>query len=106
MVEVIWAAPALDDLNTIAEYIALDNPEAARKLVQRILATVERLRSFPRSGSVPPEIRGLPYRRLVVPPCRVFYRPEKKRVSILHVMRAEQLFRIDILLERDSPGQP
>jgi toxin ParE1/3/4 len=105
MVEVIWAKPALDDLNTITEYIALDNPEAARNLVQKILGRVERLRRFPRSGSVPPEIRGLPFCQLVVRPCRVFYRPEKKRVSILHVMRAEQLFRIEILIERDMPGQ-
>jgi toxin ParE1/3/4 len=101
MVEVIWANPALDDLNTIAEYIALDNPEAARKLVQSVFARVGQLREFPKSGSVPGELRGLPYRQLVVPPCRVFYRPEKKKVNILHVMRGEQLLRVDTLVNRD-----
>jgi plasmid stabilization system protein ParE len=30
MAEVIWAEPALHDLDAIADYIALDNPEAAR----------------------------------------------------------------------------
>jgi len=101
MVEVIWANPALDDLNTIAEYIALDNPEAARRLVQKVFARVEQLRRFPKLGSVPPELAGLPYRQLVISPCRVFYRAEKKRVMILHVMRGEQLFRIGILESRD-----
>ena len=33
MAEVIWAEPALNDLDAIADYIALDNPEAARRLV-------------------------------------------------------------------------
>ena len=31
MAEVIWAEPALNDLDAIADYIALDNPEAARR---------------------------------------------------------------------------
>jgi plasmid stabilization system protein ParE len=38
MAEVIWTEPALNDLNAIADYIALDNPEAARRLVQKIFA--------------------------------------------------------------------
>jgi hypothetical protein len=29
MVEVIWVEPALNDLDAIADYIALDNPDAA-----------------------------------------------------------------------------
>lgn len=36
MAEVIWSEPALNDLDAIADYIALDNPEAARRLVQKI----------------------------------------------------------------------
>jgi plasmid stabilization system protein ParE len=36
MAQVIWAEPALNDLDAIADYIALDNPEAARRLVQKI----------------------------------------------------------------------
>ena len=35
MAQVIWAEPALNDLDAIADYIALDNPEAARHLVQK-----------------------------------------------------------------------
>ena len=35
MAEVIWAEPALNDLDAIADYIALDIPEAARWLVRR-----------------------------------------------------------------------
>jgi len=74
MGRLIWAEPALNDLDAIAEYIAIDKPEAARRYVQRVFEAVERLTRFPRSGSIPPEIPHLPYRQIVVPPCRVFYR--------------------------------
>ncbi len=37
MAEVIWTEPALADLEAIAEYIALDNPKAAREFVQRVI---------------------------------------------------------------------
>lgn len=93
MVELIWTEPALQDLDTIADYIALDKPDAARKLVAQVFEKVESLKRFPRLGSSPPELPGMPYQQLVVPPCRILYRIEKKRVFILHVMRGEQLLR-------------
>jgi len=36
MAKIIWAEPALEQLDEIAEYIALDNPVAANELVARI----------------------------------------------------------------------
>jgi len=100
MARLVWAEPALSDLDASAEYIALDNPRAARDLVQRVFARVERVRSFPKMGSIPPQIPDLPYRQLQIPLCRVFYRIETSVVYILHVMRAEQLLRWSLLNER------
>ncbi len=93
MVELIWSEPALQDLDAIADYIALDKPDAASALVARVFEKVASLRRFPRLGSCPPELPGMPYRQLVIPPCRIFYRTEPKRVLIVHVMRGEQLIR-------------
>jgi toxin ParE1/3/4 len=84
---------SLADLDTIADYIALDNPEAARRLVQRVFKPVEQLERHPKSGSVAAELRGPRFRQIVEPPCRVFYRSGDKRVWILHVMRSERLLR-------------
>ena len=47
MAEIIWAEPALSDLDTIANYIALDNPEAARRLVRKIFEHVGHLEDHP-----------------------------------------------------------
>jgi len=90
MAEIVWTEPALDDLEAIAEYIALDNLPAAKGLVQAVFHKVARLEAHPESGRIPPELKGLNYREVVVPACRIFYRIEAEQVFILHVMRQEQ----------------
>ena len=65
MAQVIWAEPALNDLDAIADYIALDNPEAARRLVQNIFEHVDHLESHPRLGSKPQELKGWRYREIM-----------------------------------------
>jgi len=99
---VIWTEPAVRCLEEIAEYIALDKPHAASRLVERVLAAVGRLANYPSSGSIPPEIPDLPYRQVVVPPCRVLYRHDGKTVWIIHLFRGERPLReADI---EDFPG--
>lgn len=93
MAEVVWTEPALSDLDAIADYIALENPDAARELVQRIFQHVGQLAEHPKSGSKPQELRGWRYRQIVEPPCRIFYREDSDCVYILYVMRAERLLR-------------
>ena len=93
MAEVIWADAALNDLDAIAEYIALDNPAAASKLVEQVLNQTDRLADFPRSGRIPPELPDSVYREILVPPCRIFYRGGSDHVFILHVMREERQLR-------------
>lgn len=52
MAQVIWTEPALENLNELAEYIALSNPQAARVLVKNIFTAVDRLEVFPLSGRI------------------------------------------------------
>jgi toxin ParE1/3/4 len=99
--QVIWTEPALSDLNEIAEYIALDNFNAAAHLVQEVFSTVERLEQHPKPDRRPPELeRKTRYREIIVGPCRIFYRVESDKVYILYVMRGERKLRIFILEER------
>jgi toxin ParE1/3/4 len=96
MAKIIWADSSIQELDAIADYIALDKREAAHRLVQRVFAAVKRLQKFPRMGSAPSELRGLPYRQLMIPPCRIFYRIEKNAVYIVHILRGEQLVRREL----------
>lgn len=100
MAEVIWTEPALQELDAIAEYIALDNPAAASKLVKDVFDKTGRLESFPESGRMPPELPDSVYRELMVPPCRIFHRQEQQQVFILYVMREERQLRAYMLENR------
>jgi len=97
MAEIVWTAPALQQLDAIAEYIALDNPAAASRLVQQTFAKVERLQQFPDSGRIPLELPHSIYREIILPPCRIFYRQAGEQVLILHIMRDEQQLRTFML---------
>jgi len=101
MAQVIWTEPALSDLDAIADYIALDKPDAAAQLVQRVFGHVVQLQQFPEKGSRPAELKNSRYRQIVEPPCRVFYRYDGERVFVLHVMRSEQLLRKGRLATRE-----
>jgi len=101
MAQVIWTEPALSDLAEIAEYIALDNPEAANRLVERVFDHVDQLERHPRSGSYIPELGGSHYRQIIEPPCRVFYTYEG-RVQIIAVFRSERLLKEGMLKGRDA----
>ncbi|MDQ7734452.1 type II toxin-antitoxin system RelE/ParE family toxin [Halomonas sp. SpR1] len=93
MAEVIWTEPALQELDALAEYIALDKPAAARVLVKKIFDKTDRLEDFPQSGRTPPELPNSVYREVVIPPCRIFYRQDETRILILYVMREERQLR-------------
>jgi toxin ParE1/3/4 len=106
MAEVIWTEPALSDLEAIADYIALDNPAAARALVQRVVEHVSQLIDHPLSGSKLHEFEGWRYRQIMEPPCRVIYRHEKGRVHILHVVRGERLLDQALVTSRNESTNP
>lgn len=70
---IIWTNPALENLNDIAEYIALSNLLPAKKLVAKIFDKVEHLEGFPESGKKPLELNNFNYWEVVENPCRIFY---------------------------------
>jgi len=90
MAEIVWTEPALNDLDKIAEYIAVSNLVAAKKLVKEVFAKVDMLEEYLKSGKSVPELPSLNYRELYVKPCRIFYKFEDNKAFILHVMRHEQ----------------
>lgn len=100
MAQVIWSEPAIADLDAIADYIAIEIPDAAAKLVAQVFLHVEQLADHPESGSRPQELKRTRYRQIIEPPCRVFYRFDGASVLILHVMRSERLLRRSRLQER------
>ena len=101
MAEIVWTEPAVADLEAIADYIAVENRDAAAALVQRVVMHVGQLVEFPESGSKPLELgRNSRYRQIVEAPCRIFYRFDGSKVFVLYVMRAERPLRPRLLSKR------
>jgi Plasmid stabilization system protein len=53
---VAWSPRAVEDLDSIAQYIAVDSTSYAAAIVKTILNTTRNLDQFPYSGRVVPEI--------------------------------------------------
>jgi plasmid stabilization system protein ParE len=77
-------------LSTVA-YIQRQNPEAALRFRRRAEQVLKRLGRFPQSGRLVPEFPDVPYREVIVPPYRFFYRVEGKIVWIVAVWHGAQL---------------
>ena len=56
MGQIHWSEPALDDLKDIVSFVAKDSPTYAVKLANRIIEAPRRLATFPRLGSIMPEL--------------------------------------------------
>jgi toxin ParE1/3/4 len=72
------------------EYIRHDRPAAAARFRQRAERILRRLQKFPASGRAIPEFPDLPYREVIVPPYRFFYRVEGRTVWIVAVWHSAQ----------------
>ncbi len=57
MVEIKWTPQSLDDIETVANFIARDSNYYARMFTVKVFASVNRLELFPESGRVVPELK-------------------------------------------------
>jgi toxin ParE1/3/4 len=90
--QVVFSPKAVGDLEAILRYIALSNPEAARKLGQQLLEKSKELSQFPFIGQKVSEFDDPNIRQLILKPYRVVYRveDEKKRISIARFWHSAQ----------------
>lgn len=89
-----YTRDAVDDLDSIFDYIAEDNRQAAARLLERIENSILKLADNPRLGSVLPtndlSLIEPGYRRIIVKPYIIFYRFGKEEVFIARVLHNKQ----------------
>ena len=92
--DVRYLPAAEKDLLDILDYIARDNPDAARAFVDRVEHTIGRLAFFPRSGRQPLDarLRRLGYRVLVVGDYLAFYVVSGRTVQIRRVIHGARRY--------------
>ena len=91
MARINWTDQALVDLDEICEFIARDAPRYAQLFADRLFESVERLKEFPNSGRVVPEMGIENIREIIFGNYRIIYRVKFDEVEILTVFHASRL---------------
>jgi len=102
MAQIVWSETALQELDNVADFIALDNPGAANRLVRKVFKQIDLLEDFPEMCPVPHDLRNSRYRHLVIRPLRIFHRIEDDIVFIVYIMRSDRNVILEELESRDT----
>ncbi len=100
--KIIWTNVAENDLKNIIEYISVDSPQNALKILKKIKQKATNLYTLPERDRIVPELQDqgvLQYRELVIPPWRLIYRTSERKIFVLSVIDSRQNVE-DILLKR------
>lgn len=85
-----WSDLARDDLADVVAYISRDSAFYAKSFGEKVVLATRRLKDFPESGRMIPEVEDKTLREIVVQGYRVMYRLEEDRVLVLAVMHGSR----------------
>ena len=74
MAEIIWTPYALDDLQSIHDYIAQDSQKYATRFIDKLVKRVDILAYHPKAGKIVPEFENEKIRKLLEGSYRIIYR--------------------------------
>ena len=81
-----WTQNAIEHLVNIYEYIALNSPTYANRMVDRITHRSEQIADQPLSGRIVPEYQTEDIRELIEKPYRIIYRVKANQIDVLAVI--------------------
>lgn len=91
-VEIKWTIPALDDVESIAEFIAHDSKHFASIQIEKFFLRAEILADYPLSGRIVPEAGDTTIRELIEGNYRIIYRVvSEARIDILTIHQSQRL---------------
>ena len=85
-----WTVPAVDDLESIREYIARDSNIYAANFIEKILNAVDMLIDFPEIGRIVPESDNSMIREIIFQNFRIIYRNLSESIQIIAVIRGSR----------------
>jgi addiction module RelE/StbE family toxin len=94
--KVYWTLNAIKHLTNIYDYIALNSPTYARRMVDRITRRSEQISTQPLSGRKVPEYEAEDIRELIEKPYRIIYRVKQDQIDVLAVVHGAQLLPAEI----------
>ena len=91
-----WTENAIGHLINIYEYIALNSPTYAKRIVDKITLRSDQIAAQPLSGRKVPEYEADDVRELIEKPYRIIYRIKPGQIDVLAVIHASRLLPDDI----------
>lgn len=86
-----WTNNAIGHLANIYEYIALNSPTYAKKMVDRITCRSVQIGEQPLSGRKVSEYHANDIRELIEKPYRIIYRVKQDQVDVVAVIHGARL---------------
>jgi addiction module RelE/StbE family toxin len=86
-----WSRRALQDLESITEYIAADSPTYAGIVVKKVISQVKTLATFSRAGRKVPEFDDENIRELLVYSYRIIYRLHGNAIVIAAIIHGKRI---------------
>ncbi len=92
----VWSPRALDDVDSIAAYIAEDSEAYAASVVRLTLDKARRLSEFPYIGRIVPEFDDEAIREVFAYSYRIIYQIDHDEVTIAAVIHGKRLLELAI----------
>ena len=90
MAKIIWSPTAIEDIDSIADFIAKDSIYHAAVFVSRLIETTDQLQEFPYSGRIIPEINNERNREIIYKSYRIMYHIEEKEIWITGIVHGSR----------------
>lgn len=88
---IIWSPLSAARMTEISDYIAEDNLEASIIWVESIFNIIDRLKQYPDSGRIVPEINKPNIREMIHGNYRIIYKIHKDELHILTIRHFKQI---------------
>jgi toxin ParE1/3/4 len=99
--DVVWTDRAVKNLEEIDVYISRGNPDAARRWINKLIATAKQAAIAPLAGRVVPEKNRQDIREVFVRTYRIAYLVRETRIDILTVFEGHHEFPRDVSIENE-----
>ena len=90
---VTWSPEALEDLESIAEYIERDSLFYAQSVVSKILGASRNIKEFPLIGRVVPELGDENIRERFIYSYRLVYQMRQQNILMVAVIHGKRLLK-------------
>jgi len=87
---ILWTLPAVNDLESIKDYISKDSVFYATRFIDKIIESAEVLAEHPEIGRIIPEVDNNALRELLFQNFRIMYRIQNDTVQIIAIIRASR----------------